>query len=152
MLYDRLMRQSSDSHPASQTLVFPIQCTFSAADAELLTELLPDLKQYGFEMAPMGQCTFVVTAMPADLGEDKVQPMLDRLLSDYKGSTMQKYSRRDESLCASLAKQMAVRPGTPLGQEQMQQLVADLFSCPMAEVSPSGKRIITVVKPEELLK
>ena len=152
VLYDRLMRQSSDSHPASQTLVFPIQCTFSAADAELLTELLPDLKQYGFEMAPMGQCTFVVTAMPADLGEDKVQPMLDRLLSDYKGSTMQKYSRRDESLCASLARQMAVRPGTPLGQEQMQQLVADLFSCPMAEVSPSGKRIITVVKPEELLK
>jgi hypothetical protein len=34
----------------------------------------------------------------------------------------------------------------------MQQLVADLFACPMAETAPSGKKIITIVKPEELLK
>ena len=34
----------------------------------------------------------------------------------------------------------------------VQQLVADLFACPMAEMSPSGKRTITIVKPEELLK
>ena len=64
---------------------------------------------------------------------------------------MQKFSHRDESLCSSLARQMAVRAGTPLRQEQMQQLVADLFACPMAEISPSGKKIITIVKPEELL-
>ena len=47
---------------------------------------------------------------------------------------------------------MAVRTGTVLSQEQMQQLVADLFACPMADTSPSGTRIITIVKPEELLK
>ena len=52
----------------------------------------------------------------------------------------------------SQARQMAVRAGTPLSQEQMQQLVADLFACPMADTSPSGKKIITIVKPEELLK
>ena len=39
-----------------------------------------------------------------------------------------------------------------LSQEEMQQLVADLFACPMAETAPSGKKIITIVKPEELLK
>ena len=47
---------------------------------------------------------------------------------------------------------LAVKAGTILSQEEMQQLMADLFACPMAELSPSGKRIITIVKPEELLK
>ena len=138
--------------PNSQTLLFPINCSFSAGDAEIMNELLPDLKKYGFEVAPLNQTTFVVTATPADLEDSDLQPFFEQMLTDYKGATMQKYSSRSQSLCASLARQMAVRTGTVLEQEQMQQLVADLFACPMADTSPSGKKIITIVKPEELLK
>ncbi len=47
---------------------------------------------------------------------------------------------------------MAARAGASLSQEEMQQLVADLFACPMADTTPSGRRIITIVKPEEILK
>ena len=151
VLYDRLTR-CGGGQPSSQTLMFPLQCRFSAADAEMLGELLPDLKQYGFDLSPLNQTTFVVSATPADLKEGDLQALLDQLLSDYKGSTMQKFSHRSESLCLSLARQMAVKSGTILSQEEMQQLMADLFACPMAELSPSGKRIITIVKPEELLK
>ena len=152
VLYDRLIQSGSQAASHSQTLLFPVNCTFSAADAEMLGELMPDLRQYGFDLSPVGQTTFVVSATPADLKEADLQALLDQLLTDYKGSTMQKFSHRPESLCLSLARQMAVRAGTPLSQEEMQQLVADLFACPMAEVSPSGKKIITIVKPEEILK
>ena len=152
VLYDRLTNSHINEPTHSQTLLFPVNCTFSAADAEMLGELLPDLKQYGFELSALNQTTYVVTATPTDLKESDLQVLFDQLLQDYKGSTMQKFSHRSESLCTSLARQMAVKGGTPLSQEQMQQLVADLFACPMAEMSPSGKRIITIVKPEELLK
>jgi DNA mismatch repair protein MutL len=94
----------------------------------------------------------VITATPADLEEDDLQGCFDQMLADYKGATMQKFSNRSQSLCASLAHQMAIRPGKVLSQEEMQQLVADLFACPMADTAPSGKKIITIVKPEELLK
>ena len=152
ILYDRLRTPHTELRtPNSQTLLFPVTCTFTAADAEMLGELLPDLKDYGFEVSPLNQTTFVVTATPADLKESDLQALLDQLLTDYKGSTMQKFSSRSESLCSSLARQMALHAGTTLSQEQMQQLVADLFACPMAEMSPSGKKIITIVKPEELL-
>lgn len=152
VLYDRLTQSHNQSIKQSQTLLFPVNCTFSAADAEMLGELLPDLKDYGFEIAPLNQTTLVITATPADLKEGELQPLLEQLLSDYKGSTMQKFSNRSLSLCASLARQMAIKPGTVLEQGQMQQLVADLFACPMADTSPSGKRIITIVKPEDLLR
>ena len=152
VLYDRLTQSHNHAATQPQTLLFPVNCTFSAADAEMLGELLHDLKDYGFELSPLNQTTFVVTATPADLKEADLQPFFDQLLSDYKSATLQKFNNRTHSLCASLARQMAVRTGTVLSQEQMQQLVADLFACPMADTSPSGKRIITIVKPEELLK
>lgn len=151
ILFDRMCKNTSESSDR-QTLMFPIQCQFSPADAELIAELLPELKRYGFEISPMGQCTFVVSATPSGMEDSQLQSLLDQLLCDYKGSTMQKYSRRDDSLCASLARQLSVKEGVQLSQSEMQQLVADLFACPMAEMSPSGKRIITIVKPEELLK
>ena len=152
MLYDRLTRTVGQAVKQSQTLLFPVQCHFSAADGELFGELLPDMKEYGFEIAAMGGCTFVVSATPAGLKEGDMQELFDRMLMEYKGATLQKHASRSQSLCASLARQMAIKSGQQLTQEEMQQLVADLFACPMAEISPSGKRIITIVKPEELLK
>lgn len=152
VLFDRMMQGAESTLPHSQALLFPVNCRFSAADADMLGELLPDLRGYGFAIDPIGQCTFVVSATPPDFKENELQAFLDQMLTDYKGATMQKYADRSRSLCASLARQMAVKAGTPLSQEQMQQLVADLFACPMADTSPSGKRIITIVKPEEILK
>ena len=150
VLYDRLMALQTAA--SAQMLLFPVQCTFSAADAELFGELLPDLKSYGFEIAAMGGCTFVVTATPTGVKEGDMQELFNQMLMDYKGAAMQKHSMRSQSLCASLARQMAIKAGQQLTQEEMQQLVADLFACPMAEMSPSGKKTITIVKPEEILK
>ena len=149
--YHRFM-SSDRTSVASQTLMFPVQCRFSAADSEMLGELLPDLQTCGFDIAPIGQTSFVVSATPSALKDSDLQQMLDQMLADYKNSSLQKFSNRTESLCASLARQMSRRVASPLTQEEMQQLVADLFACPMAEVSPSGKRTIIIVKPEEILK
>ena len=151
ILYDRLI-SSQQSAISSQTLLFPVQCRFSAADAELFGELMPDLKGYGFVIDAIGDCTFVVSATPAGVNESAIQELFDQMLTDHKGASMQKHVQRSQCLCASLARQMAIKPGQQLTQEEMQQLVADLFACPMAEMSPSGKRTITIVKPEELLK
>ena len=153
IIYDRLERQRAASGtPAKQTLLFPASCRFSVADAELFAELLPDLRSYGFEVEAAGQATFVVTATPPDVTEGQLQTLFDQMLIDYKSASLQKFCSRSQSLSASLARQMAVRPNREMAQEEMQQLVADLFACPMADTSPGGKRIITVVKPEELLK
>ncbi len=152
VIYDRLMQTGNRTGIQSQTLLFPVNCTFSAADAELMEELLPDLKDYGFEITTAGQCTFVITATPAELSDSDLQALMDQMLGEYKGATMQKYNNRTSTLCASMARQMAIRKGQQLTQDEMQHLIADLFACPMAEISPSGNRIITIVNPEELLK
>ena len=46
---------------------------------------------------------------------------------------------------------MAVKKDTALQQTEMQQLVADLFCCQMPTVSPSGKKTMAILSPEQLL-
>ncbi len=152
VLFDRLIQSGNQSTKQSQTLLFPVNCQFSPADADLFNELLLDIRSYGFAVEALSQTTFVVTAIPTDIKESELQECFDQMLLDYKGSTMQRTVSRSEVLCASLAHQMAIRPGKVLSQEEMQQLMADLFACPMAETAPGGKKIISIVKPEELLK
>ena len=142
---------SQETPSAAQQLLFPVNCQFSPADADLFSELIPDLQKQGFEIGTLGQTTFVVSATPTEIKDSELQQLFDQMLSDYKGSMMQHFADRRQCLCRSLARQMAVKPGTPLQQAEMQQLIADLFCCHIPHVSPSGKKIMAIIPPEKLL-
>ena len=149
IIYDRLM--SHEGNAAAQQLLFPVNCQFSPADADIFSELIPDLQKQGFEIGPLGQTTFVVSATPAEIKDSELQQLFDQMLTEYKGTMMQKFSDRQQCLCRSLARQMAVKAGTPLQQAEMQQLIADLFCCMVPHVSPSGKKTMAIIPPEKLL-
>ena len=150
ILFERFSNWQSAS--GSQQLLFPANCTFSPADADIFAELLPDLKQHGFEVAPLGNQTFVVSATPPAVCDTELQGLFDQMLSEYKSSMLQKFNDRSQCLCRSLARQTALKDGTALTQDEMQQLVADLFCCRIPQTSPSGKKTLAIVPPETLFK
>lgn len=150
ILYERLLQRRAAAQPSAQQLLFPVNCTFNAADSEMLTEITPSLEGLGFVIQPLGQNTFVVTAAPSDLDDSDLQQVLNYLIGDYKNSMMQRYSDRDKSICLSLARHMAVRSGKPLQPEEMQHLIAELFSCQAPDMSPSGKRTMIIFNEQDL--
>ena len=135
-----------------QQLLFPVNCSFSPADAEIVSDLMPDIKARGFDIAPLGQNTFVVTATPTALADCDLQQLLDRIVADYKNSMLQKFADRNQCLALSLARQMAVRPGKRLEQAEMQQMVADLFSSPMPDRAPDGRKTFVIIDPDSILQ
>ncbi|MBP9990267.1 MAG: DNA mismatch repair endonuclease MutL [Bacteroidales bacterium] len=149
IIYERLM--SRNKNRDAQQLLFPVNCSFTAADAEIFSELLPDISKYGFVINELGKSTFVVSAIPTDMSDNELQQLFDQMISEYKGSLMQKFNDREQCLCRSLAHQTAIKPGKVLLQEEMQQIVADLFSCQVPEMSPSGKRILKVLTETDLI-
>ncbi|MBR3723860.1 MAG: DNA mismatch repair endonuclease MutL [Bacteroidales bacterium] len=150
ILYERLMNQSKAPH--AQQLLFPVNCQFSPADADIFNELIPELKGYGFEIGSIGQTTFVVSATPPDIKESELQTLFDQILVEYKGAMIQKFNDRTQCLCRSMSRQMAVKPGTILQQSEMQQIIADLFCCQTPSVSPSGKKTMAILSPDQLIK
>ena len=149
ILYERLMARKG-SQASAQQLLFPVNLRFNAADSELLNELLPELEQLGFIISPLGQNTFVVSATPPDIGDKELQSLLEQTINDYKSSMLQKFGDRNQSICLSIAKRMAVKSDTYLQPEEMQSLIADLFSCKAPDISPSGKRTMFILGEKEL--
>ncbi len=150
IFYERLMQRRASAHPDAQQLLFPTNCSFNSADSEMLTELLPELRQLGFVIEPLGHNTFVVTAAPTEMKDNELQPLLEQVVAEYKSNMMQRFNERDKSVCLSVAGQMAARSGKALKPEEMQHLIADLFSCQAPDISPSGKRIMFLLSEQEL--
>ena len=148
ILYERLLNRTSAPHP--QQLLFPVNCQFSPADADIFNEIIPELKHYGFEIGTLGQTTFVVTATPPDVKESELQTLFDQTIVEYKGAMIQKFTDRSQCLCRSMARQLAIKPGTQLQQAEMQQIVADLFCCQMPSLSPSGRKTMVILQPNQL--
>lgn len=150
ILYERLTDQTTPT--AAQQLLFPINCTFSPADADMMNEILPDLEQNGFMISRLNKTTFVVSATPNDLKEADMQQLFDQLLTEYKSSMIQKFSDRNQTLCRTLSRQMAVKNGQTLQPNEMQQIIADLFCCKMPETSPSGQKTLVILKENDIKK
>ena len=149
ILYERFSKQRTKDI-VSQQLMFPSQCSFSAADAEILTEIMPELRDMGFEMNTLGTTVFVITAIPADMDNADIQSCLDEIVTDYKNSLMQKFSDKQQTVALAMAKRLAIRNGTKLKQEEMQSIIAQLFSCSIPNLSPFGKKTMIIMKENDL--
>jgi DNA mismatch repair protein MutL len=152
IIYDRLQKAMLGKAIATQQNLFPSTIELTPADAVLLAELLPELQQFGYAIEPFGKQAFVIQGTPADtlLGNEK--QALEQLLEQYKHfSSELKFSKR-EVLLRSVAWQQSVKPGTVLGEREMQRLIEDLFNCSQPNSTPSGKPTYLEFKKEQLEK
>ena len=148
VLYERLQEKTRQVAP--QQLIFPLNCSFQPADGETFVELLPELREQGFEIAPLGRNSFVVTAVPDASCENNIQQLFDEMIANYKSAMMQPLDRQGNVMLKSLARRMAIKSGTPMSQQEMQQLLADLFHCHVPQLSPSGEVCMALLGEEEL--
>jgi len=152
VLYERLMNAFQGKPVAAQKSLFPVTLELTPADAVLMQELLPDLNQMGYQIEPFGKHAFVIQGTPADIGSGSEKSMLEKILEQYKHfSTELRLSSR-ETLLRTVAAQQAIRSGTPLGQQEMQTLVAALFQCSQPNAAPSGRAAYISLAREQVEK
>ena len=150
ILYEQFIAASQGQAIASQPSLFPVTIELSPADAVLLQELLPDLKQLGYMVEPFGKNSFVIQGTPADIENDNDKHLFDFLLEQYKHySTEIKFTPR-EKLIRSLARQQAVKTGVRLTEREMKNLLEDLFRCQQPNSTPDGRPTYLEFKQDEL--
>ncbi|MBQ2509065.1 MAG: DNA mismatch repair endonuclease MutL [Bacteroidales bacterium] len=148
--FERLMTRSEQGNGGvgAQQLLFPVTCTFSPSDAELIGESLEDIRRMGFIIEKMGQCNVVVSATPPDVKESELQSLFDQMAADMKGEMLHRMGDRRRALCMSMARQMSRGEVSHMGPDAMQALIADLFACQVPNITPSGKKIIVTLNAD----
>ncbi|RFZ81771.1 DNA mismatch repair endonuclease MutL [Mucilaginibacter terrenus] len=150
ILYERFLLQLQSHSGVSQQSLFPQSVTLNSADYELLRELLPDIRALGFDVREFGRNTVVVEGVPADISNANEHELLERLLEGFKNNlAILKVDKRD-NLARSLARNAAIKSGTRLSMEEMNQLIDQLFACQMPNLALNGKPVITTFTLNEL--
>lgn len=151
ILYEKYIRQMAHHQSYSQQLLFPLVLNFSSNEAELLNGILPDLHALGFEIESLGKGTFGVNGIPPELKENEVQISLDKMLNELRQQGELRTGKK-EFLARLLARNMSVKAGEKLTEEEMQHIIDELFACELPYHSPGGKPTLITFTLEELAK
>ena len=152
ILFDQYITNIRQQRGASQQVLFPEIVEFTAGEATVLPTLLEDMRFIGFDLTNLENNSYAINGLPA--GVENLDPvslirnMVDRVID----TGCEVHEEICDSLALSLAKAAAIRPGKILSGEEMDNLLASLFSCQESNLTPDGKTIISKLTDEELEK
>ena len=150
VLYEKYMNQQHEHHPASQKLLFPEVVALPTTMTQPLQPILDELDTLGFDLTNLGGGSYAVGAIPAGLdGIDAislVRDMVDGAMNNEEHAVDDLHHR----LALSLARHAAIPYGQVLCNEEMENLVNDLFACENVNYTPDGSAILTIMPQQEI--
>lgn len=152
VLFDQYLTNIRNQQGVSQQLLFPEIVTFTPAEAILVPSLLEDLRYIGFDLSNLGNNSYAINGLPS--GVENLDPVA--LVKDAVSRAIDTGCQVHEEICdalaLSLAKAAAIRPGQSLSSEEMDNLIASLFSSSSSSYTPDGKVILSKLTDDELDK
>ncbi|MCA6485704.1 MAG: DNA mismatch repair endonuclease MutL, partial [Chitinophagaceae bacterium] len=138
ILYEKYSQAAHGRQMPTQKSLFPVLLNVGEADAALLSELLPDLSQIGYQIEKNESGEFVIQGIPADVLSGNEKNAIELLLEQFKHFSSEVQFSKREKLIRCMARQQAIKAGRTLAGKEMAQLIEELFTCGSPNVSPSG--------------
>ncbi len=140
ILFEQLRDRARGSKGASQGLLLPETFDVGFGEAEILNDLIPSLTDLGFDIAPFGGSTFVVSAVPAPLASREIEP----LIRDLVDKTAEFGVNNDpgkilEEALILMACHGAIRANQSLSHDQIKALFEQLDACENPSNCPHGR-------------
>ncbi len=139
VLFERLMAQHEMKKIPSQSLLSPEVVTLPPQSAKMLTEQLPFLNHFGFEVEEFGANTFQVRAIPVLFSGGDPASALRALVEDFEEDETPLQAEMEAKLAARVCKRLAVKGGQILTSEEQRSLLNDLEACQSPRTCPHGR-------------
>lgn len=152
ILFDQYLTNIRQQKGASQQLLFPEIVEFTAGEAAVLPALLEEMRFIGFDLTHLGNNSYAINGLPAGIENLDTMALVRNMVDRAIETGCEVHEEICQSLALSLAKAAAIRPGKILSVEEMDNLLASLFSCPDSNLTPDGKTIISLLTDDELEK
>lgn len=149
ILYEQFIRNVAHNQHVAQRALYPAKIDLDKAHYLLVMEISEDLKTLGLEISDLGHNSVVVNSYPAGFDCPDMKQMLEELLEEFKETEQKAGKNLTKSMAGSLARSAAIAYGRVLQPEEMRQLVDELFACENPNYSPTGKKVISIMKREE---
>ena len=152
ILYDQFIENLIKKNGAAQQLLFPKIIHINPADHVLLNEIHTDMIDLGFRFEIDAEKSLSILGIPAGLGEEDGQILLEGILEQLKNESSDLTAHRHEKIAKAMANRSAARfQQRKLNPEEMNSLIGQLFASSNPNYSPNGEEISQLL-PEMSLK
>ena len=152
--YERYLQQLENHAAATQQMLFPESVRFSPAESVILQQILPSLTAIGFDLSDLGGNTFAINGIPAGLEGINPVSLLQQIVADVTASDISsindKLSSINQNIALSLAQSVATPYGQVLSNDEMEQIVNELFACSNVNYTPNGKPILSILPQADI--
>ncbi|MCD7915140.1 MAG: DNA mismatch repair endonuclease MutL [Tannerellaceae bacterium] len=152
ILFDQYMVRINQQKGASQQVLFPEIIEFTASEATVLPLIMEDLYFMGFDLSHLGNNSYAINGVPAGIENhspvELVRNIVSRLI-EIGGKAGDEVVR---IVALTLARSTAIPYGKKLSVEEMEHLIASVFSSADSHYTPDGKLIVSMITDEELGK
>lgn len=150
ILFDKYLAQIEGKTGKSQQMLFPEMVQFTPSETVILQQIMPDLEKLGFELTPLGGGSYSINGVPAGL--DGVNYV--KLLKEMVGEETENGKTITDGINNRLALQMARSAAIPYGQvlnnDEMENIVNQLFTSTNINYAPDGKKIVETMRQEDI--
>lgn len=152
VLFERYISQIREKRGMSQGVLFPEIVQLPASEAAVLESIMDDFAAVGFELTPLGGGSYAINGIPS--GIEGLNPV--ELVRNMVHTAIEKGNDVKEEvhtiLALTLARAAAIVYGQVLNNDEMANLVDNLFACPTPNYTPDGRTVLTTLKEEDIDK
>lgn len=153
ILFEQVLRRFAKREAQQQRLLMPMVMELTVGQQLEYARIADELARAGFETEPFGNRTVAIQAAPAGLGPADIEKVIFEIL-DISETELRKSSVEDlrRNIAASISCQAAIKINTPLDQQKMEYLLAELAKCEYPMACPHGRPIALRYSTRDILR
>ncbi len=152
ILFENYIKTMQEHSAHTQKVLFPEVVEFPPSYKTMIDLVLDELRVLGFEITDLGGFSYAIGGVPSGLGGlDAVQ-----LVNDLVTEAVEQGSNATDEVNTILASTLAQKAATPYGEilsnDDMENIISQLFECSTQRYTPDGKPIIKLLSSTDLEK
>ncbi len=152
ILYESYLKAMTYKEPLTQKQLFPKTIELGASQKTILTEIMESINCLGFEIEDFGNNSIIIHGIPAGIEPSTdLKVLIEELLEQYNAHQELQIGI-EESVARSMSKSASNRTKKGLSDEEMTNIIDELFACDIPHVSPSGRKCYIQFDLDELAK
>ena len=149
ILYEEILKNITIESASSQQMLFPLQLDFSKREMQLINDHKDILEAIGFQFQELNN-QLKINGIPTEFQHDQVDQFFDQIIAELDQDLPETPFEKNDFIARTLAKPMSIKNGFALKEEEVSQLINDLFKCKESTRTPEGKKIMLVQTSENI--
>lgn len=156
ILFEQYQKRLIAHKMHSQKVLFPQAIELTAQEIVTLTQIKEDVSIMGFELTSLGGKSYSINAIPEGFDGIDVVSLLHEVLTDTQegavlaGSDSSAISKLYDKFALNLARAAAIPYGQVLGNDEMENVINQLFQCSNVNYTPDGHSILCILKQRDI--